>query len=391
MSRVRILAPAALLAAVLAACGGGSSAGPNPPPPPPTVAPVSGVVRRTGTNAPVSGATVRIGARQDTSAADGSYTLADVPIGPDTLVVSASGFDAFTALLTVAAAGTTKDVVLVPTTVFLADTAALYVPLGVTTVRAVMVYLGAFDTRPVATGLTDTSETGIAMQVFRSAANAMLVQHGVALVGIAQISRGTEAQIEAAILSELGALAGASHHPEVANVPIFPVGWSGGGSPAYIFVHRQPQRCLAFFTWIGTLHSYIPLLPAAQQVPGAILLAERDSLVDSTTIRNWYNDNRAQGALWSLGVEPNAIHDPPDGLVLGTMFQWMRDILARRLPAGSSSLVPLAADSGWLGDAATFTVAPYAQFAGDTLTAAWFPTQASAVAWQGLVSPVPGQ
>ncbi len=390
MPRVRILVPAALLAALLAACGGGSSStGSNPPPP--TVGAVSGVVRRTGTNAPVSGATVQIGAVQGTSAADGSYTLADVPIGPDTLVVSATGYDAYTALLTVAAAGTTKDVVLVPTTVFLADTAALYIPLGVTSVRAVMVYLAAFDTRSVATGLTDTSETGIAMQVFRSAANAMLVQHGVALVGIARISLGTEAEMEAAILSELSALAGASHHPEVANVPLFPVGWSGGGSPVYNFVHRQPQRCLAFFTWIGSLHGYIPLLPAAQQVPGAILLAEGDSLVDSTTIRNWYNDNRAQGALWSLGIEPNAIHNPPDGLVLGTMFQWMRDILALRLPAGSSSLVPLVADSGWLGDPASFTVAPYAQFAGDTLTAAWFPTQASAVAWQSLVSPVPAQ
>lgn len=374
----------AMLAAVLVACGGDSS----PTNPSPTSGSLSGVVRGAG-NAPLAGANVTVGTLSATSGADGSYSFADVPLGPRTLAASAAGYASFSTQVTVVAGSTTRDIALQRAVVFLADTAALYIPSTVTTVRAVMIYLGSFDTRPVATSQFDTSQTGVAMQAFRGGVSAILDQRGVALMGITAVSRSDDASMAAAITSALSALATASGHPEVATAPLLPVGMSGGARPTNALLQLQPQRLVGFFTWIGV---FSPFLTSAQmrQVPGALLLAERDSIVDNASARSWFDANRSQGALWSIGTQPNAIHDPPNPAVRNAMFQWLDDELAARLPPGATTLVAQSENAGWLGDLTALTISDHAQYGGDPFTAAWFPSQAFAARWQSVVT-IPSQ
>lgn len=375
------------LAALLAACGGSSGGGGSTPTDPsPTTGPLSGVVRNGGTNALLPGVTVTVGALTTSTDSNGAYRFADVPLGRRTVQATATGYADFTAQVTVVAAGTTQDITLDPATVFESNDAAMYIPPTVHTVRAVIVYMSSFDTRPVATGQTDTSETGLAMQTFRNEAGTLLSQYGVALVGTVDLRHIDDAAVEGAITGDLDGLAAASGHPEVATVPVIPIGMSGGSSPTYAYLARQAQRVLAFYTWIGPLQELRSTTADMRQVPGALILAERDSIVSNDIVRTWFDDNRALGALWSFGVEPNAIHNPPDSRVRAAMFQWLRDQLSLRLPG--TSLTPLAENDGWLGNLTTLTIAAHAQYSGDPLTASWFPTQASAEAWQNLVAPV---
>jgi hypothetical protein len=63
----------------------------------------------------------------------------------------------------------------------------------------------------------------------------------------------------------------------------------------------------------------------------------------------------------------------------------MLAILDLRLPqTGSSALVDVAETSGWLGNRATGEAAPWAEYAGDQRAASWFPTQATADAWENF-------
>jgi hypothetical protein len=101
-SGAHLVAGCALLA--LAACGGGGGGDNPPPPPPPATATVSGVVASSATGAALAGVSVAAGGKSTTTAADGSYTLADVPVGSGTVPVSFSlaGYAPGTATVTLA-------------------------------------------------------------------------------------------------------------------------------------------------------------------------------------------------------------------------------------------------------------------------------------------------
>ena len=71
---------------VVAACGGGGSDSPMPLPPPVTTGSVSGTVVASRTGAALSGVTVASAGRSASTAADGSYTLNQVPTGDGKVV-----------------------------------------------------------------------------------------------------------------------------------------------------------------------------------------------------------------------------------------------------------------------------------------------------------------
>ena len=81
---------------------------PPPPPPPPEVGTITGVVTSSADGSPIAGANVQADSGQsDTTAADGSYTLTDVPAGTHDVTASATGFVSQTQSAAVTNGGTT--------------------------------------------------------------------------------------------------------------------------------------------------------------------------------------------------------------------------------------------------------------------------------------------
>jgi hypothetical protein len=83
------------LAAFLAACGGGGGGKSKPQPPLTTPAPpnsVNGIVADIGTGARLANVTVSGGGKTVNTAADGTFTLANLPAGPVNLTVSRNGY-----------------------------------------------------------------------------------------------------------------------------------------------------------------------------------------------------------------------------------------------------------------------------------------------------------
>jgi len=369
----------ATLLSVTVACGGGDNE------PSSATGTVTGTVRRSGNAAPLAGINVAVGSVRTTSGADGTFTLAGVPTGTRTLSAAAAGYSPYSAQVSVTAAGTTQDIDLLPLTLFTSDSAALYIQAGTPVVRAVLLYVGDFDSRPVATASYPNNFLGTAMQRFRTSLSDVALQHGVALMGIASLIQDrTDDEAVAKIVSSLQDLAAGSGHPELATAPVLLYGVSFAAPVVYRFAHEQPQRTVGFFTWMGVAR--VPArTTAAQQVPGALILAGEDSLVDNAEVRTWFDANRAEGALWSIGVEPLVLHGPPDAAVTALTVRWMDDVLAQRLPTGTGTILSLQETAGWLGDLASFDIAAHDQFAGAPLSAAWLPTQATAEQWQALV------
>ncbi|MEI7663488.1 MAG: carboxypeptidase regulatory-like domain-containing protein, partial [Bacteroidota bacterium] len=82
----------------------------------PTTGTLSGTVTNNTTGVPIAGATITVGALNATSAANGTYTLANVPVGVQSAVCSATGFVTKTQSVTiVASTTTTQNFALVPT------------------------------------------------------------------------------------------------------------------------------------------------------------------------------------------------------------------------------------------------------------------------------------
>lgn len=102
----------ALSIGVLSACsgGGGDPAAPPPPPPPLATGGISGVVASSATGDALAGVAVAAGGKSTTTAADGSYTLADVPVGNGIVPVSFTrdGFAPGTATVTLSAGVTVR-------------------------------------------------------------------------------------------------------------------------------------------------------------------------------------------------------------------------------------------------------------------------------------------
>lgn len=86
MGFLRVALAAVSVTVLLAACG-------PPIPPQQNYATISGVVTDGTTGQPLAGATVTIDSvLTATTGSDGSYTVANVPIGPYTVIESADGF-----------------------------------------------------------------------------------------------------------------------------------------------------------------------------------------------------------------------------------------------------------------------------------------------------------
>lgn len=298
MRHLRSLLRAAVSACALAACEGGG------PPTEPQTASITGTVRNASTDEPLAGATVSAGSVQATTDASGRFDLADVATGPSVTVRSQrAGFVAYTATIAVAEGSNTHDIPMALQFLYETPDFAVYLPPAGSAVRGVILGLGGQDTRGFATGVFDSPNPLIneSQRLTRQGFLGLANTHGLAITGSVPLTDGSAS--DARVLAALDAVALASDRPELAQAPLVIRGISSGAPESYGFTLRQPDRVVGFAVIIAADLSLVTSA-AAQRLPGYVLLAELDAVVDNEALTSFFVANRAQGALWSFAVEP---------------------------------------------------------------------------------------
>jgi hypothetical protein len=334
---------------------------------------------------------VSVGSVQGTSDATGHYELSGVGTGSVTIECERAGFIAYSSSIAVQEGSNSHDIALATQEVYLAGNFGMYVPAGLTQVRAVIIALGGPDTRAFVNGqrATDASipELEAALQAMGEQLRALARDSGLAVLGSGQLGWRNEGSDDALILGALQSGGVASGHPELASAPLIMLGISGGGPGAFGMTQRQASRVAAFTLLVPSGLSTF-LSAAAQQVPGYVSLAELDEVVDNVTTTQDYLNNRAAGAIWGLAVEHDVGHEELSQEARTALVNWITTAVGLRLPASpGGALRGVAESSGWLGNRTTYEIAPYASYVGDPLEASWLPTAATANTWRELVTP----
>ncbi len=319
---------------------------------------LSGVVRERGTERPLSDLTVKLNNVQTTTGPEGRFEFGEVPVGIKTLRISTSGFFDYARQIDVQAGDNSLDISLVRKTYYefssgTSDDYGIYLPAGVSTFRGVIFLVppAAWDTRGFASSIDRDSPPhpeGWNEYVAAERQRSLLLAetYGLALMG-ADVS-SLDAYFR--VLEVLEQFAKESGHPELALVPLLAMGFSFGGCFAYEFTLRHPERVIGFMTEKGACHSTQDA-GLARLVPGYLFIGELDGPNSGPQITRLFEDNRSQGALWALAVEPGSGHVPVKDQTL--LFNWMDAVLKARLPEtvtpGSPVILrPLDETAGWL-------------------------------------------
>ncbi|MGH7583806.1 MAG: hypothetical protein ACREL5_11325 [Gemmatimonadales bacterium] len=189
-----------------------------------------------------------------------------------------------------------------------------------------------------------------------------------------------------AFLDALADFAAASHHPEVANAPLLLWGMSAGGEFNYEFAAWHPERVAAFVVNKGNIYYTALTSRATRNIPAILFVGGKDLPYRIETVTGLFAVNRRGGALWALANEPGAGHIVGRSRDVAVLF--FDDVLRMRLPEGSDSLLPIAADSGVLGDLADYSIRPAGAASGPAPTA-WLPSERVAKAWRAMMTDRP--
>ena len=394
-----VLRPAVLLLmlALWVGCDSGGDGGDATPPAPRGT--LAGVVREAGTQTPIPSLTVMLGSIQTTTGPDGRFEFRDVPLGPKTITIGATRFDAYTHEITLQAGSNTHDVSLPRRTYYQHNTNAgnigMYLPSGVATFRGVIFYVTPFtvDGRGFASGAPVTVPNppypGAAERLNAQAAGLrqrslqMAAEHGLALMGVQ-----FESDQSTVVLAALEQIAAQSGHPELAQAPLLMVGMSSGGCLAYNFAVNNSARVIGFVSQKGHCHTVLAA-GGAKSVPGYFFLGGLDGPPpDIHSITKVFQENRPAGALWAVAIEPNAGHTPITDLDL--LARWMDAVIRARLPATVTPGAPVTLNAldetrGWLGNRGTFSVAEYARYDANKQQASWLPSAQTAQDWKNFV------
>lgn len=390
-----------MMTGLLAGCGGGSGGGvtdpPSPPPPPPPPvqpATLSGVIRiRDEGGQTVSGATITVGTLSATSGQDGRFVLPALSTGSALVRVTAPGFNPVQQSVVIQSGGNSLDISLWrANSMYETNDMVVYVPSGVTTIRGVfslMIGLNVDNRIFVRGDLAQypmTPAQAEAAQDYRRRLLILARAHGLALLG--SISNFT-APLPASILQTLNDVS-TSGRPELAYAPLLLHGNSGGACASYDFTVQHPDRVIGFIIAKAAACLGQDAAPAIG-VPGYFIFGEVDVVLPAAAAQMTalFQQHRSSGAVWALAVEPGAGHDLVADHDL--LFNWMEEVLTRRLPATSPPGTPvqlrvLDPASGWLGNRTTRAIAADACYSGDKLAASWLPSEQTARNWQAMVS-----
>jgi len=215
------------------------------------------------------------------------------------------------------------------------------------------------------------------------------------------------------MLAALASIAQTSEHPELAYASLIPTGLSWGGRCAMAIALSVPERTIGFVPLHCTLTfkeiSESSHKEAFFKVPGLCETVEFEQYYDKKRSAYEATDTglavhacNALGALHASYIFPGSKHTDVKNHEF--IWQWITAVTGKRLPsplkfdqAPELKLIPR--ESGWIGtydyeyqwDAEkkwehfqlkSVTIAPFAEFKGDTATANWLPDEALAKAWK---------
>ncbi len=373
---------------ILAACSGGDggSGGTGPG----TTASLTGFVREASTNAPIQGATVTAGTVTSTTAADGRFTLQNVPIGASVSIsVTAAGFDNHTQALSIQAGSNNLNVTLSRKTIFELGDKLLYLPADLDTVRGILFDLPAStaDSRPWIRGNhTDTRPGWGDIAAFRTRALAFAQQHRFAILGSNTFPAGSSSEPATldGIIATLGNFATATGHPELTHVPLLLFGHSLGGCVGYNFMRRNAARVIALVTQKGPCHAWV-VDGGAENIPAYLVIGLLDPQNSIGNITGLFERGREQNAPWSVVVMPEEDHARTDELDL--LFHWLNTVVSLRVPTTITVGQPVPLQNiditdGWLANRTTGVITGYACYSDDEALANWFPTEQTARDWR---------
>ena len=294
----------------------------------------------------------------------------------------------------VAACGGTDPGEPIPTqtaTLFTYGSAVAYLPPGISQYKAAIVFLpglrdpatgNPLDSRALVRG---TSESVCSIwcraderaEVRRRALE--LAGGNVALVGTTTLVDNSASY--ATLLQALSDFGAQSHHPELADIPIFLVGHSMGGCTAYGFSRVHGARVAGFMTMKGACH-YIGSAAAAASVPGYFLIGGADAPYRRDNITAVFEAGRLAGAPWAVSIDALG-HDPIADIDL--LFDWIDAVLAARLPATTGApMRAMTETAGWLGNRSDGGISTYACYPSARSSASWLPSQQTALNWQRM-------
>jgi len=193
---------------------------------------------------------------------------------------------------------------------------------------------------------------------------------------------------EQAFLSALATFAAQTKHPELTTAPWAFWGHSGGAYWSIAMLKKHPARVIGVWARSGGRPGFTD--EAAFQVPvvfnfGNLERTDRFQKLTEDSVA-CLAEGRAKGALWTIAEDPKSSHDCRNSRLLA--IPYFDAILALRLPPVQGAdkrpkpLLPIAANTGWLGDLKSADVAPAQEFSGNSLAAGWLPNEAVARKWR---------
>ena len=366
---------------VIAACDSGDDGSQ-----PTTTGTISGIVSDARDQSPVADAEVSIGSQKANSAADGRFELSNVPTGMEVIRAEASGFALYRADIQVQAGQNSHDIVLKKPSIYERDPFTMYLPPEIEEVKGVLFFLTAtFDSRPWIRG--DPASTFEALAA-RTLIEELMNTYGLAFIGN-DYSHYADFFPNEAMLSALEDFAVASEHPELANAPVLPFGYSVGGGRAVNFSFSYPERTIGVYSYKGVIYNFTDEnWETIRNIPVFLHMGELDTQTGSLIpIPKQFAPNRKAGALWAAGIEKGVAHEFKLPMVFITT--WMEGLIISRIPdMVSPDTIPLlnvvAEESGWLGDLNTFDIKPYAEFQSDPASASWLSNEETAQGWRSI-------
>lgn len=200
----------------------------------------------------------------------------------------------------------------------------------------------------------------------------------------------------------LADLAKSSGHEELTEVPWALWGHSGGGVWVGTMLVLHPEKVAAVWLRSGTPrmvaepNSKLPSMDypaAALAVPVMCNLGAEEgvTVTDGRFSGVWPKNKdffhlvRGAGGLIGVAVEPNCSHQCGNSRYLA--IGWFDACLSARLPAQPGQpLNAIDAKAGWRADLLSPKVFPTADFAGDSATSVWLPSEAVARAYSQYVT-----
>ena len=166
----------------------------------------------------------------------------------------------------------------------------------------------------------------------------------------------------------------------IVQLPLVLCGHSAGGCCSYNFTTYKPERVAGYINVKGGCTANINQI----DIPGLLVSGEFDypEILYDKAMRI-----RRDNGLVCYALEPGAYHEwgNPDDI----MRPFISAVLKRRLDANSQTnilIVPLTAESGYLGNLETYDTYPYNEYNEDILTASWLISEEFAEAWVEFVS-----